>query len=212
MNFRLNLKRVILWQYENTNLSELISEMQSVNHSLHGDFWQHWLEFIFDLTNSSSFGVALWAKILNEPISVNYNLKASEDFGFGEGLANFENGSFGVPFSEFEGLSTDLARKILLVKWFKMTQAPTVPNINRLLSFLFEDLRVYLDDRLDMSIEYVFYDEPSWRLKWLILNHEVLPKPAAVSMSLRIAPSEGFGFGINHLNFERGAFPKRRSF
>lgn len=210
MAFEMDLESVLLWQYENTNLSKLVSEMQAIAKAAHSDFWGSWTKDVFTLTTADEFGIAVWAKILDEQISIAQENNFEDIFGFGENELNFENGGFAKIYDGLEGIQAEYARKILLAKWFILTQAPTVPNINKLLSFLFDGTLAFVVDGLDMTITYTFEDMPDYRLRWLIVDRQFLPRPAGVGINFRVYPTEGFGFGVDNFNFENGGFQKER--
>lgn len=70
-NFAVDLKKSILWQYNDaTNLLSLIQQKQdwySVNQS---GFWGVWVEIVFTLTTVDLFGADIWSVILNVPLLV----------------------------------------------------------------------------------------------------------------------------------------------
>lgn len=213
--YQLDLMRSILWQYENTNTARLVERMQKIADALHGEFFENWESDVFNLKTANSFGLSLWAEILDEPLKIQINQIDDDTFGFGTELnnhANFGNGGFQIVFEGLEGISEEHARKVLISKWFILTEAPTIPNINKLLAFLFDGASVFIVDGLNMTATYIFETTPGYRMRWLITNREFLPRPAGVKTSNLIIAPLGFGFGENHLNFENGGFTKREYF
>src|SRR5690606_31982476 len=128
----INLMRSILWQYEGAPKAIAMARAdQAYIDSHNGKFWTDWIRDVFDLTTANDFGLAVWARILDYPITLKSQKRVSGAvFGFGASHRNFERGNFGIGQDEETLLGTEEARKLLRLRWFKLTMRPTIPNIN----------------------------------------------------------------------------------
>ena len=212
LDLNVNLLRSILWQYENADkLKALVLGQQEWINENHTKFWNDWIRDVFNLKTANAFGLAVWARILNVSLTIEREQNIDDVFGFGEHHENFENGGFGVAAGAIDNVSVEQARKMLLARYFTLTYAPTVPNINMILEVLFGEGAVYVVDSLDMKYStYTFNGEPDYRTRELLKNVDFLPRPAAVGVDFTILPDDAFGFGEHHLNFENGGFTERR--
>ena len=212
LDLNVNLLRSILWQYENADkLKELVLGQQEWINENHTDFWNNWIRDVFNLKTANAFGLAVWARILNVSLTIEREENLEDVFGFGVEHANFNNGGFGTAAGAIDNVSVEQARKMLLARYFTLTYAPTVPNINMVLEVLFGEGAAYVVDSLDMRYStYTFNGEPDYRTRELLKNVDFLPRPAAVGVDFTILPDDAFGFGEHHENFENGGFTERR--
>lgn len=208
LDLNVNLLRSILWQYENAEgLKALVIGQQEWINENHTEFWNDWIHDVFNLKTANAFGLSVWARILDVSLTIEREQNTVDVFGFGVAHKNFNNGGFGVAAGATDSVSVEQARKMLLARYFTLTYAPTVPNINMILGVLFGESAVYVVDSLDMSyITYTFNGEPDYRTRDLLKNADFLPRPAAVGVDFEILPDDGFGFGEYNLNFENGGF------
>lgn len=212
LDLNVNLLRSILWQYENADkLKALVIGQQEWINENHTKFWNDWIRDVFNLKTANAFGLAVWARILNVSLTIEREENLDDVFGFGVEHENFNNGGFGVAAGAIDNVSVGQARKMLLARYFTLTYAPTVPNINMILEVLFGEGAVYVVDSLDMKYStYTFNGAPDYHTRDLLKNVDFLPRPAAVGVDFTILPDDAFGFGENHLNFENGGFTERR--
>lgn len=212
LDLNVNLLRSILWQYENAEgLKALVLGQQEWINENHTKFWSNWIRDVFNLKTANAFGLAVWARILNVPLTIEREENLDDAFGFGAEHENFNNGVFGVAAGAVDNVSVEQARKMLLARYFTLIYAPTVPNINMILEVLFGEGAVYVVDSLDMRYStYTFDGMPDYRTRDLLKNVDFLPRPAAVGVDFTILPDDAFGFGSEHLNFENGGFTERR--
>lgn len=212
LDLNVNLLRSILWQYENAEgLKSLVLGQQEWINENHTKFWSNWIRDVFNLKTANAFGLEIWARILNVPLTIERKENLDDAFGFGVEHENFNNGGFGVAAGAIDNVSVEQARKMLLARYFTLIYSPTVPNINMILEVLFGDGAVYVVDSLDMRYStYTFNGAPDYLTRDLIKNVDFLPRPAAVGVDFTILPDDAFGFGEHHLNFENGGFTERR--
>ena len=184
-----NLQRAILWQYnEAEKILGLSQNKQDFFNVEHSQFWLDWFNGIFNINTCNSFGISLWAIILEVPLLVNippFN-PSGLYFGFGNNFENFENGNFaGNNGSGAVSLTIDQRRTGLKMRYQQLISRGTVPEINQILADAFGDLgSCYVRDNLDMSITYVFdFSIPPW-VDFLINDLDLLPRPAAVGFNI----------------------------
>lgn len=189
LDLNVNLLRSILWQYENAEgLKALVIGQQEWINENHTDFWNDWIRDVFNLKTANEFGLAVWSRILNVPLTIEREENLDDVFGFGAEHENFNNGGFGTAAGAIDNVSVDQARKMLLSRYLTLTCAPTAPNINMILEVLFGEGAAYVVDSLDMRYTYTFNGELDYRARELIKNVDFLPKPSAVGVDFTIIP------------------------
>lgn len=208
-DFSVDLMRSILWQYEGAPRHvRLARNDQAYIDSRNGQFWTDWIRDVFDLTTANDFGLAVWSRILDYPITLKSEKRVTGAvFGFGANHENFERGNFGIGEEQETVLGTEEARKLLMLRWFKLTMRPTIPNINRALEIVFGTGEVFVVDSYDMTyVTYMFTRTPNYKLRDLLNRTDALPRPSTVGTKWIVQPRPAFGFGVHHLNFENGNF------
>lgn len=189
LDLNVNLLRSILWQYENADkLKALVIGQQEWVNENHTKFWNEWIRDVFNLKTANEFGLAVWARILDVPLTIEREENLGDVFGFGAEHENFNNGGFGTAAGAIDNVSVEQARKMLLSRYFTLTYAPTAPNINMILEALFGEGAAYVVDSLDMRYTYTFNGELDYRARELIKNVDFLPRPAAVDVDFTILP------------------------
>jgi hypothetical protein len=212
LEFNVNLMRTVLWQYENApKLKSLVQSEQDWANENVTEFWKNWFRDVFNLKTANDFGLSVWSRILDVPLTINRPKRVGGSvFGFGSSHKNFGNGNFGRARSQDIEVTTEQARKILLLRWFQLTSRPTVANINEALEIVFGAGTAYVQDNLDMSNQlFMFTERPDYQTIDLLKNTDLLPRPSAVGSTYSVQPRAGFGFGRNHLNFGNGNFSRR---
>src|SRR5690606_18991371 len=167
-DFSVDLMRSILWQYEGApKMVALARAQQSFSDSRNGEFWTDWIRDVFDLTTANDFGLAVWSRILDYPITLKSEKRISGAvFGFGGNHKNFEKGNFGIGEDQETLLGTEEARKLLRLRWLKLTMRPTIPNINMMLAEVFGPGEVFVVDSYDMTYAtFMFSHAPNYKLR-----------------------------------------------
>lgn len=206
-NFSINLMRSILWQYESApNMIALAKNDQAFIDTQYSEFWTDWHKDVFDLNTANEFGLAVWARILNIQLEFESKRRVTDVWGFGTNNKNFENGGFGLANDSWNTWDLESARILLKLRWFQLTMRPTISNINYALTLVFGENVVFAYESYDMSITYVFRQEPNYRLKLLLQNTDMMPRPSGVKVSWMVQYRNSWGYGIHHLNFENGNF------
>lgn len=211
LEFNVNLMRTVLWQYENApKIKTLVQSEQDWANKNVTEFWQNWFRDVFNLKTANEFGLNVWSRILNVPLTINRPKRIGGVFGFSSSHKNFGRGNFGRGKSQDISVTTEQARKILLLRWFQLTSRPTVGNINKALEIVFGAGVAYVQDNLDMSNQlFMFTERPDYQTIDMLKNTDLLPRPSTVGSTFAVQPRKGWGFGIHHLNFKNGNFSRR---
>jgi hypothetical protein len=207
-DFSVNLMRSILWQYEGAPKIVALSRAdQDYLDRNHEKFWTDWIRDVFDLSTANEFGLSVWARILDTPVTISNVSRRVNVWGFGVNNKNFGHGGFGRAEDANSPLDTESARKLLKLRWFSLTMRPTVPNINQVLSEVFGEGVVWVIDPYDMTfITYMFSAAPDYKVRQLLDKTGILPRPSTVGTQWIVQPRPAWGFGPNHRNFGNGSF------
>lgn len=208
-DFSVNLLQSLLWQYNNApNLQSLLESKNAWYFNNQQQFWDGWFNDVFNLATANDFGLAVWSIILGQPTFIN-NAPANPQFAFGWGSLrqNFGNGNFAPVNGSTYQLSAQWARLLLQLRYFQLTSAGTVPEINRMLKYLFSNYGpAWVVDNLDMTMTYFFdFPVPSG-MRMIFENFDVLPRPSGVELNWMDGSYLRFGFGPNRANFGNGPF------
>lgn len=207
-----NVLKALLWEHDGADklvkLATLKQEWYEKNHS---EFWDNWVRDVFNIDTANQFGLAVWGRILDVKMQVTSAPDVGKAaFGFGTANRNFERGNFANKSSNTVGLTLDQQRLVIRLRYFKLTARGTVPETNRFLKQIFTDTgqgRVFVTDPYDMSfVTYFFEQAPNSQVQFILDNYDLLPRPAGVGIKYQVQPRPSFGFGAEHLNFERGNF------
>lgn len=206
IDYNVDLLQAILWQYNDAErLQSLLTSKQAWYNVEYTGFWQTWYRDVFDLRTATDFGQAVWSIILGLPLTIeNISQPSSRLWGFGPENYNFERGNF-APSTVGVSLSTSERRILLQLRYFQLVTRGAVPEINRMLRYVFGALgRAYVRDNYDMTMTYVFEFAPPPRLLFLLQFYDVLPRPAGVEINFTTTLRDFWGFGPQNVNFNRG--------
>ncbi|ELZ9703987.1 TPA: DUF2612 domain-containing protein [Proteus mirabilis] len=210
-DYHSDLLQAILWQYENADkLKSLAHFKADYFHQSTVLFWQNWYRDIFNIDTANDFGLAVWARILDVPLGIDISPseKTKIGFGFGKKKANF-NANFRRNTDYTLSLTLDQKRMLIRMRYFNLTQSPTVTNINQFLKRFFwrGESKVFVLDPFDMTyMYYVFNFNPDERLRLLLENFDLMPRPSGVGVKYRIITKKAFGYGSYHKNFLKSNF------
>lgn len=209
LDFSVNILRALLWQYNDAaRLEALLTQKQGWYDTNQEAFWTDWVRDVFDLRTANDFGLAVWAIILNIPLTVASGLDPDDKpiWGFGEYRENFENGNFAG--TSGTALTAEQKRLVLRLRYFQLVTRGTIPEINTFFAYLFEPLGpAYVVDGYAMNLQYVFGFPLSSALELILTQYDLLPRPAGVKVGyVVIGDADGWGFGRYHENFENGNF------
>lgn len=206
-----DLLQSLLWQYNDAEiLQSLLQSKQDWYNTNQSEFWNDWIIDVFDLRTANDFGLSVWAIILDIPLTVSEGVDppGKKIWGFGPYRRNFDNGNFARNPNGVFRLTTEQKRIVLQLRYFQLVSRGTAPEINYFLQKLFKDQgKVYVTDSLDMSIAlYIFLFYPSSQLQFILMNYDLLPRPAGVGVGYQIITKVTWGFGPYHRNFDNGNF------
>lgn len=209
-DFSVDLLKALLWQHDNAPaLKTLLTRKQEWYNENQRDFWAQWYADVFDVDTATDFGLSVWARILDVPLSFPVEGTGTRPvFGFGVNHQNFENGGFGRARDGEIQLSTEQRRQVIKLRYFQLISNGTVPEINSFLKMMFGDEgNVFVVDSLDMTYAtYFFSFAPDFNLRTILEKYDLLPRPAGVGVRWQVQAKPSWGFGPNHLNFENGNF------
>ncbi|MER1702460.1 DUF2612 domain-containing protein, partial [Proteus mirabilis] len=186
-DYHSDLLQAILWQYENADkLKSLAHFKADYFHQSTVLFWQNWYRDIFNIDTANDFGLAVWGRILDVPLGIDISPseKTKIGFGFGKKKANF-NANFRRNTDYTLSLTLDQKRMLIRMRYFNLTQSPTVTNINQFLKRFFwrGESKVFVLDPFDMTyMYYVFNFNPDERLRLLLENFDLMPRPSGVGV------------------------------
>lgn len=209
-DFSVDVLAALLWRHnEAVNLTSLLEQKQSWYDANQEQFWNDWFTNVFDLRTANDFGCSVWAYILGIPLAVVQPAATRPTFGFGTYHRNFTRGNF-APVKQFVvPLSLEQKRLVLRLRYAQLISRGNVTDINRIVQYIFQDIAlgsVYVLDGLDMTCVYVFTFAIPSGLLFILTNYDILPRPAAVLLTIRTTVRATFGFGSYHVNFTRGNF------
>lgn len=206
-DFDVNLLQAILWQYNNaTNLQGLLNAKDTWYETNQSDFWEDWYTNVFNLPTANEFGLSIWSIILGLPLFISSGTPSGNIFGFDTQTGfNFDNGIFGG--SSTYQLDTTTQLIALQLRYFQLTSSGTVPEINRVLKYVFKNFgHAWLLDNHDMTQTYIFNFPVTFNLQYLFNNYDILPRPAGVESHWVDATLIYFGFRTTDFNFDNGIF------
>jgi hypothetical protein len=190
LDFNVDLLKAILWQYnEAENLQALLQNKSEWYDANHTQFWQDWYRDVFDLRTANDFGLQVWSIILDVPLIVVVEPPASPTvpWAFGNYRKNFGRGNFGRSTAGTQQLTVEQSRTVLQLRYFQLTNAGAVPEINDFMNYLFgNEGLVYVVDNLDMTCQYVFTFPLPSQLQLVFQKFDLLPRPAGVSASYTV--------------------------
>lgn len=210
LDFSVDLLRALLWQYNKAENLQKLLERKSAWYELNqSEFWEDWLRDVFDLRTANQFGLVVWGILLGLKLYVNTAPQPEKPtLGFDNILyTNFDNGNFSNTHGATYMLPVATQRIALQLRYAQLTSSGTVPEINRILKFIFEDYGIaFLRDYGNMRQQYIFMFPLTADLKYLFDNYDILPRPAGVKSRYVDGTLDYFGFDPDHLNFDNGNF------
>lgn len=195
-----DLLKNITWRYDQSpNLVALIASKQKWYEKNHDQFWNDWIANVFDLRNANNLGLAVWAYILNVPISVLALQDSFRYWAFDALRENFTDstkpqnpGSGDFPPVSSSGAITTLQEKIwaLRLKYYVHTSQRTVTSLNAMLADVFSNASgtAYVLDNQNMTMTYVFNFAISTFLQNAMIQYDLLPRVAGVKLIIQVNP------------------------
>lgn len=182
---RLDLSTHIIWQYGNAvHLQSLTSAKQDWYKKSHTEFWQNWHKDVLNISTANDYGLSLWGNLLQ--VSRTYEIDG-----------------------QMTTLDTEQYRLLLRGRLLYLRMNGSVPDINKYLKLLFaEDGIAFVRDNLDMTMTYVLDFTPTENQMAVMLNTNLLPRPAGVGYKIYVLPDDCvFGFeGSDWVGFDQAPF------
>lgn len=206
----LELKKAILWQYENAPiLKAMIEYMEGIYETNVRLFYGQWWFDVLNVWTANRFGLSIWARILGVSIgATQQDATGKVSWGFSEHRKNFNNGNFAAG-GELPQFSLEMQRFIIIMRIIQLTTYPSAVLINERLRDLSEQMsfgKIWVVDNLDMTMTYWLDREPSSELRLILDTMDILPRPSAVGINWDVVEPVVFGFATNDENFDNGSF------
>lgn len=145
------LDRVILWQYDNSNLVGFVQLLADFLGQSTKQFWEDWQSDVVNVDTANDFGLAVWGKVL--------------------GIER--------PVISTGTISTELFRKIVKARFELMNSSAAIPDYIKYVDAIFGEGTVTVSDGNDMSISFGEYTGQDEELSELNING-LIPYPAGV--------------------------------
>lgn len=234
-DFSVNLLQSILWQYNDAlKIQSLLNQKQDWYNTNQTAFWQNWYNNVFNLLTANNFGLSVWAVLLQVPLYVSTDTEPTDApfLGFNAFNPTYPDlintywnfggadGTTGANFSDRGTeyiLSTEQQRVLLRLRYFQLTSRGAIPEINSFLNYLAatspSDVwgNAWVLDLFNMNMRYVFDFNISPQFLQVLLDLDILPRPAAVGLQYYVTNDQVWGFDTKpatsgNENFNNGNF------
>nr|DAN67287.1 MAG TPA: Protein of unknown function (DUF2612) [Caudoviricetes sp.] len=204
-----NLQQTIISQYANSPI--ICGMIEQFNQCIdpRADAMEFYRD-IWDIETAKGYGLDIWGRIVGIERYV-FITSHDENVGFATGFTPFNSGTWSS--GEDDGrkyrMDDGTYRKIIMLKAMSNITYASAPNINRLLSIMFEKRgRAYFVKNGTMAARYVFefFLLPTERA--IIRQSDLLPRPSGVLLDF-YEPEVDKTFGYIEANlapFGEGAF------
>lgn len=180
----IDFEKHVFWQYNNAPaFNSLVNAKQDWYNTNQVQYWNNWVNDVLNIKTANDYGLAIWGIILGIPRTYMVN---------GNDMS----------------LSTSQYRAVILARLQLLHMRATIPEINKLLNFLFSKYgKAYVIDNHDMTLTYKLDFNLSPLQIAVLQNVTLLPRPAGVEISIVTLGDEVFGFnGSNALPFDQARF------
>jgi Protein of unknown function (DUF2612). len=188
-----NVAETILTQYAAS--PKLLSLIDTFNDVVSpGLQLESFYDLIWNIETAETYGLNVWGKIVNVS-----RLTVNDDFnylGFSEALIDVPTLTDPKPFNQapfYSGktstgtveLSDPMYRKLIMMKAMANITDCTIPNINRMLVYMFGDSgRAYIRNDGGMLMSYVFEFKLSVAELGIVQSSDALPYPPGVTVQI----------------------------
>lgn len=221
-DYLVDILQTLLWQYDQaTAIQSLVTQKQAWYEENQTQFWTDWYNNVFNLQTANEFGLNVWAIILNIPLQKGGTpdpvgklifgfAPTPYTYGGSPGNLNFFRANFSNNGS-LPALTINQQRLILRLRYFQLITRGAVLEINQFIAQVFPGVEgftgtVYVLDALNMSMQYIFAGTLSQVLKRILIEYDILPRPAGVKLKIYSNITKIFGFGAFNQNFTNGSF------
>lgn len=175
-----------LWQYDKAEkIKKILDGKNDFIKNNVSNFWENWQKTVFNINTADTFGLKIWG-----------------------GFLGVERPTYTNETGETIVFTDDQYRTIIKGRLLLMMSNGSVHDINAYLNYLFPGKSVFCVDYHDMSINLVFYYQPTDEEIAIIKSDGFLPRPAGVLVNyIIVPPDEVFGFYGQELStFDNGSF------
>jgi len=181
----IDLLQNISWQYnEAKHLNKLIQNNQDFLNTNVISFLDDFYTNVFNVDTANDFGLRIWEIILNIDFTVPPKPKRTNNiFGFGSFNNNFFNSNFSPVIRDDNGLSVEIKRLVVKLKYQNFFASNSIVEINRVVNSILGDTS-YAIDNLDMSVTIYIDSINTNPIKYnAMIDYELLPIPAGISVN-----------------------------
>ncbi|EIZ9495703.1 DUF2612 domain-containing protein [Cronobacter sakazakii] len=190
----INVADTILTQYADS--PKLKSLIYSFNDSVGIEgFLEDFYDVIWNIQTADTYGLDVWGKIVvvSRQLTVTQN---EEYFGFDEATSTPPVVDDPQPFNQapfYTGevststvtLTNDIYRKLIMMKAAANISDCTIPNLNKLLNFMFgESGRCYVRNDGEMVMSYIFEFPLSTAELAIVQSSGAIPSPIGVTVNI----------------------------
>ncbi|NHB93163.1 DUF2612 domain-containing protein [Photorhabdus cinerea] len=167
-----NMGATILAQYAaSPKLNSLIRSFNAAVSS--AEFINTFYDLIWNIDTANTYGIGFGEALLNVPTTTDPNPFDQAPFYSGESKTKTIE------------LSDQMYRKLIMMKAISNISDCTIPNINRMLVYMFSDSgRAYITDDGNMKMSYVFEFQISTAELAIVQTSGALPYPVGVSVAI----------------------------
>lgn len=154
--FNTDLTQVLKWMHNKApQIQSLVNQKYDWYRRYNDQFWSDWFDNVFNLDTVDEFGVYVWCEILGIPKNKFVLEPLENNWAYGEFRKNYIASAGNVnPDRELEGgnffgagrdivTGLDEARWALKLRYVTLTSDGRIENINRMLSYIFNDGQPY---------------------------------------------------------------------
>jgi len=184
----MDLRREILWQYEQAPIfSKIIEGMSTFRRDAINELFEYYVTRIFDIRSADRQGLLMWMKILGSRIPIGSARQDKASWGFGQYNANFapdwnegHGSNFGNVAFGAAALALNEFRLVVLMRFREIITRPTWLDIINLLQDVI-GYNVAIKDLQNMTVEIRISVPMSKSLRAIIQRYNVIPRPAGVT-------------------------------
>ena len=210
-DYNVDILAALLWQDNNaSNITGLLTYKQDWYDVNQEQFWEDWYTNVFNLQTANDFGLAVWSIILDLPLFYQLDNGSPPIFGFSgstSGRYNFNNGVLASPRQGYS-LTTAQKRIALQLRYFDLVNNMAIPEINKFMNFVFQDLGLfYCINNYYETMTYVYMFQIDATLLEVLIQYDLLPRPATVNLKIYDGLKPVFGFNgstSGRYNFNNG--------
>ncbi len=202
----IDVLKSLMWGDVGSHIEKIGLVKQALVDEYHTEFWNNFLVDVFNFNTANSFGLSVWARILDVPLYLSSEAR-TEAFGFNGGQP-FGQAAFNVVSGTPIAVSLEEQRQMIKLKYFIMTNRLSIPSINAGFAWVFGAGNVTVESNHNMTMTITVFNES---ISEYFINYlstlDLLLIPAAVDYNIVYKYITPFGFDGGE-PFGQGAFFK----